>query len=203
VTRRVLFVLFDGAEELDWAGPWEVLTMLGQVEQGSVVCEVVAESAGPVRCAKGLRVLPDHAFAAAPQANVLLVPGGQGTRREATNPVMLDFVRGQAERADVVTSVCTGSFVLAAAGLLAGKRATTHWGSMDRLRAIEGVTAVEERWVDEGSVVTAAGVSAGIDMALHLLARDWSPEVAARVRKAMQYYPAPPGDDVALPEWSR
>lgn len=115
---------------------------------------------------------------------------------------MLDFVRKAAGSAEVVASVCTGALILAAAGLLEGRRATTHFASMDRLRAIQGVTAVEERWVDEGNVVTAAGVSAGIDMALHLVGRLWSAETAALVQKWMQYYPSPPRQDVALPEWS-
>ena len=113
---------------------------------------------------------------------------------------MLDYVRAARECGAIVGSVCTGSFVLAAAGLLGGKRATTHWGSMDRLRAMEGVTAVNERFVDEGPVLTAAGVSAGIDMALYLVGREWSPAVARRVQKAIEYFPAPPYEDVPLPE---
>lgn len=203
MTRSVAFVLFDGAEELDWVGPWEVFTMLGQAEPDSCAAYTVSQHGGEVRCAKGLRVLADHSFANAPKADVVLVPGGQGTRVQSQNPVMLDYIRGAEDSAEMVTSVCTGSFVLAAAGLLEGKRATTHFASMDRLRAIEGVTAVEERWVDEGAVVTAAGVSAGIDMALHLVGRLWSAAIAAKVRKYMQYYPSPPNPEVALPEWAR
>jgi transcriptional regulator GlxA family with amidase domain len=199
----VAFVLFDGAEELDWVGPWEVFTMLDKVEPGSCTAYSVSQHGGEVRCAKGLRVLADHSFANAPKPDIVLVPGGQGTRTESQNPAMLDYIRATATEAELMTSVCTGAFVLAAAGLLEGKRATTHFASMDRLRAIEGITAVEERWVDEGSVVTAAGVSAGIDMALHLVARLWSPAIAAKVRQVMQYYPSPPNPEAALPEWSR
>ena len=203
MTRSVAFVLFDGAEELDWVGPWEVFTMLSQAEPDSCSAFTVSQHGGEVRCAKGLRVLADHSFANAPKPDIVIVPGGQGTRTESQNPAMLDYMRAAAGQAEVMTSVCTGSFVLAGAGLLQGKRATTHFASMDRLRAIEGVTAVEQRWVDEGAVVTAAGVSAGIDMALHLVGRLWSPEIAAKVQKYMQYYPSPPNPQAALPEWSR
>jgi transcriptional regulator GlxA family with amidase domain len=202
MTRNVAFVLFDGAEELDWVGPWEVFTMLAQAEEGSVRCFTVSEAGDTVTCAKGLRILPDYAFATCPAPSIVVVPGGFGTIRESGNPAMLDFVRGAAAAAELTTSVCTGAFVLARAGLLTGKRATTHFGSMHHLRAIEGIEAVEERWVDEGTVITAAGVSAGIDMALHVVGRLWSPATAARVQKWMQYYPSPPHPEAALPEWS-
>ncbi|MBI5949684.1 MAG: DJ-1/PfpI family protein [Chloroflexi bacterium] len=196
--RTVAIVLYENAEELDWAGPWEVFTMLKQLEPGS--CEVVSvsEGGGEVRCAKGLRVLADYSFATCPAPDILVVPGGHGSRKEMESPPMLDFVRGAAEQAEVVTSVCTGAFVLWGAGLLAGKRATTHWGSMDYLRKCDGVTAVDERWVDEGAVITAAGVSAGIDMSLHLVGRLWSPLIARRVQKAMEYFPAPPYEEVEI-----
>jgi transcriptional regulator GlxA family with amidase domain len=95
--------------------------------------------------------------------------------------------------------VCTGAFLLAEAGLLAGRRATTHWRSMDRLRAIDGIQVVDQRWVDEGRVVTASGVSAGIDMALHLVGRFWGPETARRVQKGIEYFPAPPYSEVPIP----
>ncbi|HXU22584.1 MAG TPA: DJ-1/PfpI family protein [Tepidiformaceae bacterium] len=199
MTRHIAIVLFDGAEELDWAGPWEVFTMLAQVEEGS--CEVctVSEHGGEVRCAKGLRVLADHSFDACPKSDILVIPGGQGTRVEDKNRAMLDFVRRMDATTEVTSSVCTGAFVLESAGLLTGKRATTHWGSIERLRARGTVEVLEDtRFVDEGHIVTAAGVSAGIDMSLHLVGRLWSPEVARRVQKAMEYFPEPPYGDVAV-----
>ena len=198
MTRTVAIVLFENAEELDWAGPWEVFTMLKQLEPGSCDVLSVSEHGGEVRCAKGLRVLADYDFSTCPPPDVVLVPGGNGTRKEMENPAMLAFVRQAAKTAEVMTSVCTGSFVLWGAGLLAGKRATTHWGSMEYLRKCEGVTVVEERWVDEGAVITAAGVSAGIDMSLHLVGKLWSPLIARRVQKAMEYFPEPPYGDVPV-----
>jgi transcriptional regulator GlxA family with amidase domain len=113
-----------------------------------------------------------------------------GTRREVDNPAMLEYIRSAGSQAEVATSVCTGSFLLERAGLLQGKRGTTHWGSMDRLRSLGTVEVVEERWVDEGQVITASGVSAGIDMSLYLVGRLWGAETARQVQKAIEYFPA-------------
>ena len=189
ITTGVL--LFDDAEELDYAGPWEVLTM-ARKEGDRVV--TIAERPEPVRSAKGLRVVPDHTFADAPPLDVVLVPGGQGTRREVDNPALLEWLAGAAESAQWVTSVCTGSFLLHAAGPAKGKRVTTHWAAVDELRGRAGdLTVVEDaRWVVDGNVVTAAGVSAGIDMALWLTGQLYDVPHARAVQRFIQYDPAPP-----------
>jgi transcriptional regulator GlxA family with amidase domain len=183
-------LLFDDAEELDWAGPWEVFTMARQVGDEVVT---VAGSLAPVRCAKGLRVLPDHSFADAPALDVLVVPGGAGRRREVDNPVLLEWIRAVAPGCTWVTSVCTGAFLLHAAGLAAGKRVTTHWQSIEELRGLPDVEVVEEiRHVQDGNVVTGAGVSAGIDMALWVVGQLYGVEHARGTQRAMEYDPAPP-----------
>ena len=183
-------LLFDDAEELDWAGPWEVFTMARR-EGDEVV--TVAGSLAPVRCAKGLRVLPDHTFADAPALDVLVVPGGAGRRREVDNPVLLDWIRAVAPGCTWVTSVCTGAFLLHAAGLAAGKRVTTHWRSIEELRGLPDVEVLEEiRHVQDGNLVTAAGVSAGIDMALWVVGQLYGVEHARGTQRAMEYDPAPP-----------
>ena len=184
-------VLFDGCEELDWAGPWEVFTMARQAGDTVVT---IAERADPVRCAKGLRVLPDHTFADAPELDVILIPGGHGSRRERENPAMLDFVRRVAPGCSWVTSVCTGSFVLEAAGPAKAKRVTTHWGAIEELRGLApDLTVLENvRYVRHGNLVTSAGVSAGIDMSLWLVGQIWSVEHARVTQYAMEYDPAPP-----------
>ncbi len=185
-------VLFDDAEELDWAGPWEVLTGLRVVGEANVF--TVAERDQPIRCAKGLRVLPDRTFDEVDRLDVLLIPGGQGSRVELKNPAMLDWVRRVADGCQWVTSVCTGAAILAAAGLLEGRRATTHWGYIETLREQHPEIEVLERvrYVRDGHVVTAAGVSAGIDMSLWLVGQIHSPEVARRVQHYIEYDPAPP-----------
>jgi transcriptional regulator GlxA family with amidase domain len=201
MTRKIAFVLFNGAEELDFVGPWEVFTMLAQLEPGSCECYFVSEQGGEVKCAKGMRVLSDYSYADAPKPDVFVIPGGFATRQEKDNPATIAWVREAAKTAEVSASVCTGSYILATAGLLAGKSATTHWAAMKDFDAIgDDFTAVTEaRWVDEGNVITAAGVSAGIDMSLHLVGRLWSPEVARKVQLGMEYFPAPPYEDVPLP----
>jgi len=187
-------VLFDDAEELDFAGPWEVFTFAAMLKGGGRVV-TIAESDRPVRCAKGMRVLPDHTFANAPALDVLLVPGGIGTRTEQENPAMLEYLRRAAAGAQWVTSVCTGSALLAAAGLAKGRRITSHWSYLDTLRLRDDVTVVEKRrYVRDGNVVTAAGVSAGIDMALTLAARIAGDEVAQTIQLGIEYDPQPPFD---------
>jgi transcriptional regulator GlxA family with amidase domain len=194
MNRTIGIVLFDDAEELDWAGPWEVLT--SACKDGDRVV-TVAQAAGPVRCAKGLRVLPDHTFDDCPALDVVLVPGGMGTRVEMKNDAMTSFVAKQAAGAEWTTSVCTGSFVLFAAGLLEGKRATTHWAAIEELRKHAPGLELDPdaRWVVDGNVVTAAGVSAGIDMALWLTGQLYDVEHARTVQHYIQYDPAPPYQD--------
>jgi transcriptional regulator GlxA family with amidase domain len=182
-------LVFPHVEELDFVGPWEMATMWQQVA-GGPNCVVVAENATPVPCAKGLSINPHVTFVDCPPLDYLLVPGGQGTRTEVNNVKLLEFVAKQGSSCKAVLSVCTGSFVLHAAGLLAGKRATTHWGSLERLRALGNVEVVEERFVRDGTVWSSAGVSAGIDLTLAFIAETAGEEAAAKVQFASEYYPS-------------
>jgi transcriptional regulator GlxA family with amidase domain len=192
---KIAVAVFDGAEELDWAGPWEVLSAWasGWPDDGVEVF-TVAESEEPVRCAKGLRVLADHTWETAPALDVLVFPGGRGTRVQLGDESVRARLRELAGRGTLMTSVCTGSLVYADAGLLDGRPATTHWGSLEALGQLGNDVEVRpnDRFVDTGQVITAAGVSAGIDMALHLVARLHSPERAREVRRYIQYDPEPP-----------
>ena len=183
-------LIFDEVEELDFVGPWEMLTMWSKVAAGPGICLVVAQSPGPVRCAKGLSVNPHVSFADCPPLDYLLIPGGQGTRTEVGNQVLLDFVSTQAKTCKAVLSVCTGAFVLHAAGLLSGKRATTHWGSLERLRALGDVEVVEARYVEDAGVWSSAGVSAGIDLMLAFIASVAGADAAGKVQFAAEYYPS-------------
>lgn len=182
-------LLFPQVEELDFVGPWEMVTMWRQVA-GGPDCLVVSERATPVTCAKGLSVNPHMSFEECPTLDYLLVPGGRGTRAEVNNAKLLDFVATRGRACKAVLSVCTGSFILHAAGLLAGKRATTHWGSLERLRELGSVEVVEERFVQDGNVWSSAGVSAGIDLTLAFIAEVAGEEAAAKVQFASEYYPS-------------
>jgi transcriptional regulator GlxA family with amidase domain len=191
----IAVALFEGAEELDWAGPWEVLAAWSQGwPDDGVEIFTLAEGSDPVTCAKGLRVLPDHTWETAPAFDVLVYPGGRGTRRELQDDTVLEWLRGARERGALMTSVCTGALVFATAGLLHDRPATTYWSQLDYLGELDPTIDVrrDDRFVDSGEVVTAAGVSAGIDMALHLVARLHSTERAREVRRYIQYDPDPP-----------
>ncbi len=199
MNRCIGILLFDGAEELDFVGPYEVFTMTNEVlkRQGDKPSHDVlflAERDGIVRCAKGMRVVPHQTLAAAPPLDVLLVPGGQGTRREVENKALLEWIAKAATDCRWVASVCTGALLLAAAGPARGKRVTTHWNFVSQLRARGDAAEVLEniRYVRDGNVVTAAGVSAGIDMALWLTGQLHTPALARLVQHAMEYEPAPP-----------
>ncbi len=193
--KHIGIVLFDGVEELDAVGPWEVLaywTVTCPQDGYAVLC--LSADGGPVRCAKGLTVQAHSSFADAPALDVLVHPGGQGVAPQLSDGAYLDWIRRQRAHVPLLTSVCTGSLVYAAAGLLAGRPATSHWASLGMLRDLDPSIDVRgrERFVDDGDVVTAAGVSAGIDMALHLVARLAGVERAQEVRRGIQYDPAPP-----------
>ena len=191
----IAIALFPDVEELDFAGPWEVLSFWSRVwpDDGASVF-TVASSLDPIVCAKGLRVLPDHTWESAPPFDVLVYPGGMGTRPQLGDEAVRSRVRGLADRGVLMTSVCTGSLVYADAGLLDGRPATTHWGSLDKLASLGQDIEVrpDDRFVDSGEVITASGVSAGIDMALHLVRRLHSEERAKEVRRGIQYDPEPP-----------
>ena len=183
-------LVFNQVEELDFVGPWEMLTMWGKVADGPENCLIVSQSREPVTCAKGLSINPHVCFADCPKLDYLLVPGGQGTRQEVNNAVLVEFVASQAKNCKAVLSVCTGSFILHAAGLLSGKTATTHWGSLERLRALGDVQVVEQRFVRDGNVWSSAGVSAGIDLMLAFIASVAGETVAGEVQFQAEYYPA-------------
>ncbi len=192
MSRTIGILLFDDVEELDFAGPWEVFASTREVDAELRVV-TISQSGDTVRCAKGLRVVPDHSFANAPDLEILLVPGGQGTRREVDNPELIAWLRKVADGCEWVTSVCTGSLLLHEAGIARGKRITTHHAFIETLRARGDAEVLKHvRYVRDGNLVTSAGVSAGIDMALWLVGQLYSPKIARAVQHGIEYDPAPP-----------
>ena len=191
---KIGILIFDDAEELDFVGPWEVFKMAREGKPDAFELLIVAEQDRPIRCRGGMRVLPDVTTGECSRLDVLLVPGGQGTRREAGNPALLAWIAEIAKTAQWVTSVCTGALLLTAAGPARGKRVTTHWAFVKTLRERGEAKEVLDnfRYVRDGNVVTAAGVSAGIDMALWLVGQWQSPEFARAVQHQMEYDPVPP-----------
>jgi transcriptional regulator GlxA family with amidase domain len=194
--RNVGILIFPDVEILDFCGPFEVFASAslpaeteGGPETRLFAVFTVAERSELVACRGGLLVQPNHTLADHPPLDLVVVPGGFGTRREQENPVVLDWIARQRRSGALTTSVCTGAFLLGAAGLLDGRRATTHWTTIDGLRANHPTTEVlaDARVVDEGEIITSAGVSAGIDMALHVVRRLHGDEVARRTARDMEY----------------
>ncbi|HST69279.1 MAG TPA: DJ-1/PfpI family protein [Solirubrobacterales bacterium] len=195
---KIALLLYDGMAPLDAIGPYEVMR---NVPGWEVV--TVAQEKGEVRDERGtLGLVADHALADLTAADVVLVPGGDGKRPLMQDEELLEWLREVDRTTKWTTSVCTGSLLLAAAGLLQGKRATGHWLYLELLREY-GADPVGGRYVEDGKIVTAAGVSAGIDMALHLVAREVGPEVAQAVQLGIEYDPAPPFDSGSPEKASR
>jgi transcriptional regulator GlxA family with amidase domain len=188
--RRVCIVIFDQVEVLDFCGPFEVFSVTGG-RQGLTPFEVctASEDGQRITARGGLSVNPTYSFANCPRADILLMPGGIGTRREMNNPEMLDWVKRMAADAELILSVCSGALVLAKAELLNGLSATTHHCALDELRAIDPDIAVdgEKRFIDNGRVIVSAGISAGIDMSLHVVARLLGEEQALETARYMEY----------------
>ncbi|WP_174187743.1 DJ-1/PfpI family protein [Nocardia barduliensis] len=187
-------LIFDDAEELDFAGPWEVFTTSAILRGNADRTVLITERPGPVRFSKGLRVLPDHTLEDHPPLDVLLIPGGRGARQvEPHNAVITEWIAATAARAAWVVSVCTGAFLLHAAGPARGRRVATHWKYEEELQARGDVTVIRDaRYVVDGKVLTSQGVSAGIDSALWLVGRLHGRAHARAVRREIHYDPAPP-----------
>ena len=183
---NIVFVLFDNVTQLDFAGPVQFLSRL----PGAKV-HVVSKDGNAVTTDSGFSILPGASFAGCPQADIICVPGGHGVRQAIADTTIVDFVRSQAADAQWVTSVCTGAFILGAAGLLQGKRATCHW-AYSHLLPLFGATHEAARVVRDGDLVTAGGVTSGIDFALELIAMISGDDVARTIQLALEYDPAPP-----------
>ena len=186
--RLIGMLLFPRLTQLDMTGPYEVLARL---PNSKVV--LVARSLDPVQSDRGMTIVPNATYADCPQLDVIVVPGGPGQQDLMEDAATLDFLRRQARGASYVTSVCTGSLVLGAAGLLKGKRATCHWAALDHLKAL-GAIPVGERVVVDGTTVTGAGVASGLDFGLALAAELEGEDVAREIQLQIEYDPAPPFD---------
>ena len=193
MTLTVVIYVFPNVEVLDFAGPYEVFTTANRVhgrrhpgEPAPFRIFTVARSDQPVAARAGLRILPDHTLLTCPQPDILVVPGGV-VDAEVDDAALVSWIADKSKRATLTASVCTGAFIVAKAGLLTGKSATTHWEDLEDLRkafpALEVRTNV--RWVDEGRVVTSAGIAAGIDMSLHLVSRFGGQALAEATAKQM------------------
>lgn len=191
MSRNVAILIFDEVEVLDFCGPFEVFGVagVGAGDEKPFNVYTVAQEARPVRARNGLSVNPNFTFENCPPPDLLLVPGGFGARTQMHNETLLNWIREQAGKVELLLSVCTGALVLAKAGLLNGLSATTHFAAMEQLKAVAPETMLypEKRYVDNGKIILSAGVSAGIDMALYVVERLLGAELAATTARHMQY----------------
>ncbi len=183
---EVVFVIFPGVTQLDFTGPAQVLARM----PGARI-HIAANNCDPVATDCGFAIVPTTGFASCLQADILCVPGGHGVRDALQDGACLPFIAAQAPGARWVTSVCTGAFLLGAAGLLEGRRATCHWAYTELLPLV-GAVAAEGRVVEDGNLITAGGVTSGIDFALMLVARQTDENTARAIQLALEYDPAPP-----------
>jgi transcriptional regulator GlxA family with amidase domain len=193
--RWIGIFLFDVVEEIDAIGPWEVFAWwTAHFPDDGWRVTTFSGDGGQVKCEKGLLVNPHHSFDDVPSLDLLLHPGGDGTIPLRKDQAHLDWLREQRERVPLVTSVCSGATVLAAAGLLSGRPATCNRGDLETLPELDPTITMHpgERFVDDGDVITSAGLSAGIDMALHVVGRLAGPERSRQVREGIEYAPDPP-----------
>lgn len=192
MARNVLVMLFDDVDTLDFCGPLEVFSITGQRATGPVpftVTTVAERLSPPVTTRSGLRITPYYTFNNAPQADLLIIPGGLGARHERNNPAIISFIQKQAQKAEIVLSVCTGALILGATGLLQGLKATTHAAAMAELaETAPGCTVLEDaRYVDNGQIVTSAGITAGIDAALYVVQRLLGEATAHETARHLEY----------------
>lgn len=195
----VAIILFDDFEELDAIGPWEIFRVAEEMSQEKeygtkLVCELVTVGKGNVRAKKGLQVIVQNRLTRDSRYDLILLPGGEGSRALMADEVALDVLKQVAAHATWVTSVCSGSLVYGRAGLLAGRKCTSHHSCLDLLARISPTSEVikNRRFVRDGNMVTSAGVSAGIDMALWLTGQIITPDFAREVQHYIEYYPDPP-----------
>lgn len=187
--RKVAILLFDEVEVLDFSGPYEVFAMAGK-QGGDFELFTVAEDVRAIRAVGGLKLLPDYAIRECPRPDLLIVPGGMGTRREVSNLALLEWIAATAEECELLLSVCTGALLLAAAGLLAGLDITTHHNAIPLLRELAPKSArirEDARYTDNGRILLSAGVSAGLDISLHALERLFGQERALQAAGQMEY----------------
>ena len=188
MTRRIGMLIFPRLTQLDMTGPYEVLARLPDTQ-----VDLVAKTMDPVTTDRGMQIVPTVTYETCPPLDIVIVPGGPGQQDLMEDEAALSFLRKQAAGAKYVTSVCTGSLVLAAAGLLKGKRATCHWAAIEHL-ALLGAIPTKERVVVDGDVVTGAGVASGIDFALTLASILEGEAVAREIQLQIEYDPDPPFD---------
>lgn len=185
--KLIAILIFDGAEEMDFVGPWEVLAAAAETEPDWRVITVAA-TLDPIRCEKGMRIIPDCTYADIDRAEAIVIPGGSGARREIDNPLTTQWLRLLAPQCRWVTSVCTGAFLLVGSGVAQDRQVTTHHRFIGKLRDFGATNVIEGvRFVQDGKVISAAGVMSGIEMSLWLVEQIWGAAAVERTKDYIAY----------------
>lgn len=179
-------LIFDDVEELDFAGPYETMSYINKVRPGSTDVSLISEKGGEVKCFNGLRVISDYSIDECPELDILIVPGGKGRIKEMRNPILLEFIKKQDKETKYTTSVCTGAFLLANAGLLKNRKATTYHTAFEELKDYD-VDVIKSKVVGDGKYVTSAGVSSGIELGLYLIRELFGNDSAREVADKIEY----------------
>jgi transcriptional regulator GlxA family with amidase domain len=200
-SRNLAILIFDEVEVLDFCGPFEVFSVTGRQDNSNPFnVYTVAEKGQPILARNHLSVNPSYTIQDCPQPDILLVPGGLGTRKEMHNSILIDWIKGCSQKAELILSVCTGALLLAEAGLLEGLAATTHHGAIELLRKVAPHTTIQpdKRIIDNGRIIVSAGISAGIDMSLYVVAKLLGKDQALETAKYMEYDWNPGPDRILL-----
>jgi transcriptional regulator GlxA family with amidase domain len=189
-SRNVAILIFDEVEVLDFCGPFEVFSVTGSRDKVTPFdVYTVAEKPGPIMARNRLSVNPRYTISDCPEPDILVVPGGYGTRKEMHNTTLIDWIKGCSQNAELILSVCTGALLLAKAGLLEGLAATTHHEALELLKDVAPKTTIEggKRFVDNGRIIVSAGISAGVDMSLYVVAKLFGKDQALETAQYMEY----------------
>jgi len=187
--KKLGFLLFNQFEDLDFFGPWEIFGLWRDKFDGPELL-LISEHGNAVNSSKGLSIQASYDFNNCPHLDMLLIPGGMGTRREVDNASLITFVEEQSVHCKYLLSVCTGAFILQKAGLLQNKKTTTHWASIERLKAFADVQVTQKRYTHDNNIWSSAGISAGIDMTLAFIAQVTNEKVAGDIQLWAEYYPS-------------
>jgi transcriptional regulator GlxA family with amidase domain len=186
---KIGVLIFPQVEEMDFVGPFEVLSYINKLQPNSTQVFLVAENSDVIQAFNGMKIVPEYSFETCPDLDILVIPGGKGRFEAMHNPKIKEFVLNQAKHTKYMTSVCTGAFILATAGLLEGKKATTYHTALEELEIYHAIAIKQTKVVQDGNIITAAGVTSGLELGFYILkllfGRDLSKEVAEKIEYAV------------------
>lgn len=185
---KIGILIFPQVEELDFVSPFEVLSYINKIQPKSTQVLLVAQHLAVIQAFNGMKIIPDYSFDTCPNLDIVVVPGGKGRLHAMHNPHIKDFLLNQSQHAQYITSVCTGAFILAEAGLLNGKKATTYYAALEELKAYPAITVEKTKVIQDGNIITSAGISSGLELGFYLIKRLLGDTMAKEVAQKIEYH---------------